>query len=433
VGLVAALAASAFVAASCLSTSGLSDGAPLPPDGGGAPDVIAQPNPCGADLQNDVGNCGACGHVCPFGANSFPKCAAGACVIGCNSLFGDCNANESDGCETPLATDKNNCNACNHTCGGGDCAGGACQPIVVVPAVGGQATGIAADGAHVFYAFNNTTNTVSGITRVDPDGSSPLVLVQGQKLEIYDIAVDAGFVYWMAAATNYATAPNGAIFRVPKDGGAIQPLASAQTPSSTSSIAVDAGFVYWTNYGVTDATGTYLGGTVARCALPAGCDTKPASLATGLQRPYGLALDATTLYFGVVGSGAGGEVYRCPLGGCAPGPTPVQAAVSPLAIAVDETNAYWTTDTAVVKVDRASGAAVSLATAQKAPRSIVVDGGKVYWTNYSGGTVAACAVAGCNATPSSIATNQTNPWYLAVDKTSLYWTSAAGTVTRLAK
>jgi len=435
-GLVLALGASSLVAAACLSTSGLSDGE-APRDDAGTPDTaVPSPNPCGKDLQNDVGNCGTCGNVCPFGANSFPKCVQGACTIGCNSLFGDCDTNQANGCETSLASDKNNCNACGHTCGGGDCAGGQCQPVVIVPAVGGQATGIAADGTHVFYAFNNTQGAVSGIVRVDPDGSNPLVLVQGQKLQIYDIAIDGGYVYWMATATDFAAgAANGAVLKVPKDGGTIAALSSAQTPSSASSIVIDGQYAYWTNYGTNDATtGAYQGGTVARCALPAGCDAKPTVLATGLQHPYGLALDPTTLYVGVNGTGTGGgEIFRCPLTGCAPGPTPVQAATTPLAIAMDDANAYWATDTAIMKADRASGNVVALATAQRQPKSLVVDNGKVYWTNYQGGTVASCAIEGCNATPSSVATNQTNPWFLAVDATSLYWTSAAGTVTRLAK
>ena len=55
-------------------------------------------------------------------------CAGGACKIGCEAHFGDCNGNLcTDGCETDHRTDRLNCGTCGHVCDAGtDCVDGSC-------------------------------------------------------------------------------------------------------------------------------------------------------------------------------------------------------------------------------------------------------------------------------------------------------------------
>ena len=83
---------------------------------------------CETSLGTDLNNCGACGTACTALAHATSACANGACGIGtCLAGFGDCNHNASDGCETSLSTDLNNCGTCgtacpqNQTCSGGVC------------------------------------------------------------------------------------------------------------------------------------------------------------------------------------------------------------------------------------------------------------------------------------------------------------------------
>ncbi|MBI5477254.1 MAG: choice-of-anchor D domain-containing protein [Deltaproteobacteria bacterium] len=65
----------------------------------------------GTDLLTDPSNCGQCGHVCTT-ANGTPACVAGSCATAsCNTGFGDCDANPTNGCETTLAS-VTYCGAC---------------------------------------------------------------------------------------------------------------------------------------------------------------------------------------------------------------------------------------------------------------------------------------------------------------------------------
>src|SRR5262249_55856597 len=77
-----------------------------------------------ADLANDVSNCGACGHVCPWhGPNEYVACINGQCHYSCVDGAVDCN-----GTCTFLDSDPDNCGACGNVCGGATpyCTRGAC-------------------------------------------------------------------------------------------------------------------------------------------------------------------------------------------------------------------------------------------------------------------------------------------------------------------
>lgn len=89
------------------------------------------------NIDTDVDHCGACADPCSS-ANGTASCGAvtdGTCTIACNSGYYDCyNGARSDGCETHLVTDVNNCNGCGNDCYAGvipgsttmECAGSAC-------------------------------------------------------------------------------------------------------------------------------------------------------------------------------------------------------------------------------------------------------------------------------------------------------------------
>ena len=83
-------------------------------------------NGCEAQLGT-VMNCSDCGDVCSYD-NGDGECQDYTCVMtGCDPGYGDCNEDDSDGCESPLNTDDH-CGSCENSCGNDEsCIGGQCQ------------------------------------------------------------------------------------------------------------------------------------------------------------------------------------------------------------------------------------------------------------------------------------------------------------------
>jgi hypothetical protein len=83
-----------------------------------------------SDMQTDVDNCGSCRTLCRR-TNATPQCQGGVCSIGqCDALWGDCDSNDANGCETSLET-LTDCGGCGVSCEYPgtemDCTGGICQ------------------------------------------------------------------------------------------------------------------------------------------------------------------------------------------------------------------------------------------------------------------------------------------------------------------
>jgi hypothetical protein len=84
------------------------------------------------DLATNPDHCGACDVACSSIGVSIRRCIDGTCQPTCEAASGDCNTDNSDGCETSLRT-PTNCGTCgticstNHlpapTCPAGSCTG----------------------------------------------------------------------------------------------------------------------------------------------------------------------------------------------------------------------------------------------------------------------------------------------------------------------
>lgn len=73
-------------------------------------------NGCEADITTNVLHCGRCSSPCPTPTNATRTCTAGACGFMCNANFGDCNMLGSDGCEVALSTTIAHCGRCGNAC-----------------------------------------------------------------------------------------------------------------------------------------------------------------------------------------------------------------------------------------------------------------------------------------------------------------------------
>ena len=88
----------------------------------------ADSNGCEADLNTDPKNCGSCGTICqPLPHAEDVRCGSASCYIRiCDKGFGNCDRNDSNGCEVDLSTDPKHCGACNSPCEG-ECIDGVCR------------------------------------------------------------------------------------------------------------------------------------------------------------------------------------------------------------------------------------------------------------------------------------------------------------------
>jgi hypothetical protein len=88
---------------------------------------------CETSVLDDPDNCNACSHVCSLENVSIDQCSGGQCTVGaCATGYSDCNGQSSDGCEIDIATDPSNCGGCAKVCNSNNitsptCSGGACN------------------------------------------------------------------------------------------------------------------------------------------------------------------------------------------------------------------------------------------------------------------------------------------------------------------
>jgi hypothetical protein len=84
---------------------------------------------CEIDTDHDPDHCGACDATPCVVLNATPDCTAGRCVVrSCNSGYGDCDTDPTNGCETNVLTSVAHCGKCGMPCAAGKtCQNGVCN------------------------------------------------------------------------------------------------------------------------------------------------------------------------------------------------------------------------------------------------------------------------------------------------------------------
>jgi hypothetical protein len=253
---------------------------------------------------------------------------------------------------------------------------------------------VAVDSTSVYWTDSN------GIKKAAIGGGSATTLATSSG---YNLAVDATNVYWTTAG--------GAVMKVGIGGGSATTLVSSGGQGNTFGIAIDSTYVYWT----AQSAGPPNSGTVCRVAIAGGGVT---TLASGLSRPQGIAVNSSSVYWT---NPSDGTVVMMAIGGgmtttiASPGNT-----TPPTAITLDATSVYWTQSNAVVKAPLFGGSTTTLGPANVG-EGIAVDSTNVYWTSAGGGsnsTVTSVPLGG--GVPTTLYTGGF-PGGVAVDATNIYW------------
>jgi len=120
-----------------------------------------------ANFASDPENCGDCGRVCRPEHATAATCAAGQCGYArCTSGFADCDGDQENGCEQPVASDPLNCGFCGNQCrpanaSGANCSNGKCN-YATCAAGFDDCDGIRANGCETFVDGDTANCGVCG-------------------------------------------------------------------------------------------------------------------------------------------------------------------------------------------------------------------------------------------------------------------------------
>jgi hypothetical protein len=396
-----------------------------------------------------AGTNGASGTAGAAGTNGTSGTAGTGGTAGTNGASGTAGVDAGPNCMPPATacqgscvnfmTDGRHCGRCGHSCLGGGCELGVCQPVTLATS---QHNGrdIAVDATHVYWGRGATSQTTSSVQNIRVDGSGSIgPIATGETGE--GLTVAGGRIYWTFSGslrscvapactggpTNYATstgttgggivvasgisriyfaerAPyntsNGGLYSVALTGGAATRVAGA--PSNPQRLASDATNLYWVNSSTYTTDQQNGDGQVLK--MPIGGGTV-VPLIQGLRGDLSnIAVGPSAVYFSgstTVGTVYAGRVYRLPLpNGVGTSPPPIFAPVGVSGLIADSNYVYFSTDAAVHR----------------------------------------CPHSGCANPPEVIAPGQDGADGLAQDATAIYWvtrgtlsTPMSAAVRRLAK
>jgi len=292
--------------------------------------------------------------------------------------------------------------------------GGSCQPVSLATGLN-TPWGIVADESNAYWTEEGSGSVPSGsLSSVPVKGGSSKTLLVGQYAPLF-IAADDTYLFW----ANFAN--GGSINRVKKsDGTAFKKLTDANSPAG---IALASDSV------------VYSSGTSIWKIPKDGGSAQVLATQTGMN-PKGVAIDSTGVYWADVGLSA---IMFKPSSGAAKSLVGQQK--YPLSVVVDDIYVYWanagtfvsgecsTSDGSIMRANKDGSNPITIATAQACPQGLLLAGTRLYWTNLGtkhasydlNGAIMTATVLGGSI--KSLATGQSKPWGIAANKTFLFWTN----------
>jgi hypothetical protein len=355
-----------------------------------------------------VGKAGAPGNLPIAGSPAEPAGGAGGEDAGGagGAAAGPCCAEGEDGAGMACCgeecvdtqADSDNCGRCGHSCWGGQCSDGVCEPALV--ATGPTPGRLAVQGDYLYWTAVGGDAGAGAVMRAPKAGGAATAIVPGQEAA-FGIALDAGHVYWtskydggtlrraglggagaetlsaaeaaspLVVSSTHVFGMNPGVWRVPVAGGTLTPQANGATQGFE---ALTASHVYWTT-----------SSTLYRFPVAGGASEPVAS---NQSNAYGIAVDATALVWSNL-TNYGNNIMIAAPDGSSPVPLASERP-GPQTVALDADNVYWTENgivggdpSAVVTVPRAGGQPKPIKSWSRGSEgiasSVVTDNQGIYW------------------------------------------------------
>lgn len=304
------------------------------------------------------------------------------------------------------------CGRCGHSCFGGPCVGGECQPTAIATQQEGG-YGVDVDDQYVYWA-SAATRAVFKVAKSATDGA-PTRLMEGPgRFLPVDVRVDGQFVAVVDGQSGNGTA---SAYRVSVDGGVPLELGAGCAGDGNSALAFDQGSIYFVNHAA--------GAVYSAAKVSGGC----AAIVSGQPGPSSVVVDEASVFFTNEASTTGGLMTAPKAGGGSPTAIASALIVAALGVAMHGATLFVATkDGRIVRVDKDGSGFAELAKGGREPTHLAVDETTVFWSD-SGQVWAADKVLGA---PRIIATDQKDVRVVAIDSNRVYWANSTS-IMRVAK
>jgi hypothetical protein len=347
--------------------------------------------------------------------------ATGSCV----PPLAECNGITTDGCESNLDSDPLDCGSCGHDCLGGACAAGVCQSFVLTTSVP-RLQSLAIDASYVYWTSRGSPSVSfanGAVNRMSKDGG-PWTAIAADQREADELLVAGDEIYWgvrLNASSSSIRYLSATSLGAPVD------VATGQV--YVFGIAVDATHVYWTDAGTVSLD--YADGALRRAPRTGGMVE---TLLSDLDLPHAVAVSADEIYWSTLATPVGmipGGLFRMPKAGGT-----VENLLGPVEIygmVADTANVWAThagtpaatfTDGALYRIPL-GGAAVIAAGSRGRPWGVASDGTSAFWCDNGtppvfddGGIFSHNPGDGATATVDGDAAY---PEWIQVDDEAVYW------------
>jgi hypothetical protein len=200
--------------------------------------------------------------------------------------------------------------------------------------------------------------------------------------------------------------------------GTCPPAVLAQTGDGPYGMTIDATTIYWASHSSS---------SIWACEKT-GCPLGARKVATATGTTFFVSSDATNVYFN---SNSGDTMYRCAKGGCGT-PTVLTTANAPTLSVVADGVVYWSTNDGFVRsiaVTLENGFFTTPGSGLTDPSGLLVDGPWIYVSLRSTGKVVRIPRVG--GAPEDVASSLNNPQAVAMDSSGLYIGTGTGEIKRL--